>query len=246
MPVQLAGPVFVALACGGLAYVVTREAWWPLLMFASASMSNATIAAQWAPLMTLAIVVPGATWLGILKPNFGLAILAARPLSRQALAMLAIVAISVAFRPSWPREWFTVVAESPAHFAPWRAPGGFVLLAAWLRWRRPEARLLGVLSLVPSSPIPYDTLPLLTIARTRIELIALCVLSCALSLATGDLTLSENTDAYLRIARPAATWLMYVPALIMVLRRSNEGDVPAWLDRLRAWTGGLLRSAVRA
>jgi hypothetical protein len=243
IPVEIAGPVFVAIECGGLAYVLTREQWWPLLMFASASMSGAVVAAQWGPLMTLAVVVPQLSWLGVLKPNFGVAILAARPSLRQGLVILAILATSLALRPEWPREWLAVIGASPAHFAPWRAPGGFLLFAAWLRWRRPEARLLGVLSLMPSSPIAYDTLPLLTIARTRVELIGLCVLSCALSIATSGLSLSENTDGSLRVARPSTTWLMYMPALLMVLRRPNEGDVPTWFDRMWARTSGLLRSA---
>ena len=242
LSVRVAGPVFVGLSCGALAYVVTADAWWPLWIFGSGSMFVAIVAASFAIVLPLGLFVPWLGWLGVFKPNIGLAILAYRPARKTLFVMMAIGLISVAVQPSWPEEWLNVALKSPFHFAPWRVPGGFVVLLAVLRWRLPEARLLAIMALVPSSPIAYEALPLFVIPKNRIEMITLAITTNVVVALVGSMSLQGERLRYLAVAQPAMVWLVYVPALAMVLRRPNVGSAPDWLERasgkLPAWLRG--------
>lgn len=221
LPVNLAGPLFIALTCGLLAFVVTREAWWPLLMFLSGSMYLSVAAAQFSPLLTLGLLVPGAMWLGALKPNIGLAMLAYRPSIAGALAMVLVAALSLVAMPSWLVEWIGAVRRSAFHYSPLSVPEGWLLLATLTRWRRPEARLLVAMAVLPSSPIVYEALPLFVIPRNRPQMFALSLLSFAALSLTMGYSLQLETDAYLRVARHAMVVLVYLPCAVMVLRRPN-------------------------
>jgi hypothetical protein len=44
-------------------------------------------------------------------------------------------------------------------------------------------------------------------------------------------SVQRDTAAYVQINRSPVVWLLYVPALVIVLRRPNEGAAPAWVDR---------------
>jgi hypothetical protein len=193
-------------------------------------MTASIIAAQSAPLITAGLLAPWLTWIGGFKPNIGLAMLAYRPSWKIAATMLLIALVSLAVRPSWPTEWLANLRASPFHFAPWRAPGGVVLLLALTRWRRPDARLLAALALVPSAPIAYEALPLFLIATSKLEMLALAVLSQFTLLLTLGISEQQETAAYLARANPSILWLMYVPSLLLVLRRPNVGHLPSWLE----------------
>jgi hypothetical protein len=232
MPERVAGPIFAGGSCALLAFAITARAWWPLLIFLSGSLVSSVIVAQFSPLLVAAMLLPSLTWLGVLKPNIGLAMLAHRPSWKAAVTMIVIAGASLAVRPSWPREWIDTTRQSPFYFAPWRVMGGALVLLAVTRWRRPEARLLTVLALVPSAPIVYEALPLFLIPRTKLQMITLALLSDVMYLAMANLSAQHETIAYYARARLAIVWLLYVPALIMVLRRPNEGEVPTWVDQL--------------
>lgn len=231
LPPTIAGPIFIGASCAALAYVATAKAWWPLIMFLSGSMLASVMQAQWAPLLTAGILAPALTWIGVVKPNIGLGMLAYRPSIRTIAAMTLIGLASIAFRPTWPREWLASVSTSPFYFSPVQTIGGGVLLLALLKWRRPEARLLTVLAVLPSAPIPYEALPLFVIPQTRYEMMALTILSDAMYTATMNLSAQHEMAAYYAAGRPAIVWLSFVPALVLVLRRPNEGDVPEVIER---------------
>ena len=242
LPATIAGPIFIGASCAALAYVATAKAWWPLIMFLSGSMLASVMQAQWAPLLTAGILAPALTWIGVVKPNIGLGMLAYRP-SIRTMAIMAFIALaSIVVRPTWPKEWLASVSTSPFYFSPVQTIGGVVLLLALLRWRRPEARLLTVLAVLPSAPIPYEALPLFVIPQTRYEMMALAILSDAMYAATMNLSAQHEMAAYYAAGRPAIVWLAFVPALLMILRRPNEGDVPEIIERfsrkLPAWLRG--------
>ncbi|HET6347114.1 MAG TPA: hypothetical protein VFH51_19425, partial [Myxococcota bacterium] len=100
-------------------------------------------------------------------------------------------------------------------------PGGFLLLLALLRWRRPEGRLLAALALVPQTTALYETLPLGLIAGNRPQAAAFAAVTVAAHL--------------LYLAGPQGPWpvgaeyqwwvmlfLIYLPALVIVLRLPNS------------------------
>jgi hypothetical protein len=117
----------------------------------------------------------------------------------------------------------------PPVFMPW----GFLVLAAAARWRRPEARLLAALACVPQTLLMYESVPLFLIPRTWFESIGLVVLSyVANSQMVNTGVIGHDVD---HSGRLLVLWL-YLPATLMVLRRPNEGVVPAWLEaRMAQW-----------
>jgi len=231
---DLAGPIFVALSTAALAFVVTKAAWWPLLMFLSGSMVVSIVAANFATVLPLGFFVPWLGWLGVFKPNIGIAMLAYRPSWKNLLVMIALAGLSLVVRPTWPGEWLRAAMNSPYHFAPWRTAGGVLLVVALARWRLPEARMLLTMALLPSSPIAYEALPLFVIPRTRREMLVLAITTNVVVALTASTSFQGDPDAYLAVAQPAMVWLAYVPALVMVLSRQNIGPAPEWLERIAA------------
>ena len=225
--------LFSALSTAILAFAVTRTSYARLPLFLSASFAHAAVMGQWSLLLTAVLFLPWLAFLGAVKPNVGLAILGTSLSWRAAVAMMVFAAVSLAAMPSWPREWLAQLPNSPYHFSPLRTPVGFLTLLALLRWRRPEARLLAVLGVVPQSPFVYEALPLFLIPRTRYQTYALVIGS---DVALGVYVLARGIDQsrFYWINGIAVVVTMYLPALVMVLRRPNEGVIPPWLERATA------------
>jgi len=62
---------------------------------------------------------------------------------------LVLVGASLAVYPAWLGEWSAALHAGRTYHAPFSRPGGWVLLLAALRWRRPEARLLLAIHCIP-------------------------------------------------------------------------------------------------
>jgi hypothetical protein len=113
-----------------------------------------------------------------------------------------------------------------------------------LRWRRPEARLVLALACVPQTPLLYGTVPLFVVPSTIVEGGVLWLGSwlAALWLSIGG-PYGSRLDRF-TVSATAIGWLLYLPCVLMVLRRPNEGYAPAWLEsrlsrwRLPAWAVG--------
>ena len=110
--------------------------------------------------------------------------------------------------------------------------GGLFVLLTLLRWRRPEARLILFLACVPQVGSWYELLPLFLVPVTMQESMAL-VISSSLGFllyyqfgaGRSELEINQQIGA-LMVA------FGYLPAVIMVLRRPNEGELHPWLARL--------------
>ena len=235
LPLTVARYVFVGASSGLLAYGVTRRAWFPLMIFASGAYVNAALVAQWSPLFAAAILLPGLAVVFPAKPT--LAAICAAPMStsrRTAIAVLlcwtVLAILSWVALPQWFASWRDAV-RGAAHVRPLIAlPGGFLLLAAALKWRRPEARLLIAYALVPHTTLLYEAVPALLFPDTWRQMLMLTIGSIV---AYGiESTVIHATDTPTLIARQGMVTLLcvYLPALALVLRRSNEGAVPRWLE----------------
>jgi hypothetical protein len=242
LPPTVAGGVFVGISSAVLAYASTARAWWPLFIFLNASAIESIVMGHWSTLMAAALFSPSLTWLGVFKPNIGSATLAYRPSLRAMLVMFGIFVTSLAVMPSWPAHWLESMRATFRHFAPIQLAGGFLMLLAAMRWRRPEGRLLAALAVLPSSPIAYEALPVLAVAQTRFEMILLGLCTDAMFLLVDRLADTHDPIQYFSVARPAMLWLIYIPTVLLVLRRPNEGHVPPELEwvaaRLPAWLRG--------
>jgi hypothetical protein len=110
---------------------------------------------------------------------------------------------------------------------------GIVLALSVLRWRRREARLLFFMALAPQNGFFYDQLPLLLVPQTRMEMILIAAASqIAYYFANTTPLFGSDVPAWSAQFFPYMVVGMYLPALVLVLRRPNEGAAPAWLERL--------------
>ena len=221
---HLALALFTALGMGLLAASVKGWRRWIVL---SAPALQAIMLGQWSPWLTAAVGLPwlGFVWAG--KPSIGLALFVGWP-SRLALAGgLAIFLLSLILMPRWPAVWLQALQDAPHYTAPVQRFGGPFLLLAFLRWRRPEARLLGLMALMPHTTGIYEQLPLLLIPQTKRTFAVLMGLTwLAAVLVYTMVSYDPSTTVPLRVQRgltlqwPYFLALVWLPALYMVLRPS--------------------------
>ena len=248
LPLDLARLVWVAGASALLCFGLTREGWHRLPLFLSAPFFNAAGGGQWSVLLAAAVLWPALGLLAAMKPTIGTAVfVAARRQRDQLLAIaggIAVLLASLALRPTWPVEWLAVLGDTPHYSAPVRhlAAGGPLVLLALLRWRRPEARLLTGLACVPQSTLVYEGLYLLLIPRTLRGVTLMAIASFGASWLQDRIAERATDTVSLQwTAGNVLVHYFYLPALVLVLRRPNEGEVPRWLDVLVARATAPLR-----
>jgi hypothetical protein len=221
VPRHLAIALFTALGMSLLALSVTGWRCWIVL---SAPALQAILLGQWSPWLTAAIGLPWLRFLWAGKPSVGLAFFLAWP-SRLALAGgLTVVVLSFIVMPHWPSDWVEAIRGTIQYTAPVQRFGGPLLLLAFLRWRQPEARMLGLLALVPHTTGIYEQLPLLLIPQTKRRFVVLMGLSwLAAVLVYTVVAYNHEPDVLERVQRgltkqwPYFLVLVWLPALWMVL-----------------------------
>jgi hypothetical protein len=226
VPLPLARALFAAVGAAAFTYVVTRRGRWTLYFLVSGAMLWSWVDVQWPPLLIAAALTPAFSWILAVKPTAGFALWAAYPNRTAVVGGLLFVGLSLLVWPGWLHEWLDSVARTP-HQPHLLRPGGFLLLLGLLRWRRPEGRLLACLGLIPGTTAVYETLPLVLVCRNRLE-----------AAAFASLTMLAHLLFY---AGPQGPWpvgaeyqwwvllsLVYLPAIVAVLRRPNEAGDPDW------------------
>jgi hypothetical protein len=247
----LAAVLFAAIASGAFVWAATRRSVGPAVVITSASAALAAEAVQWSPLLGAAF---GISWLGVLlsaKPTVGLAMFAARPTRAAVLGTALLVAVTLWFMPGWPADWMAALQHTSLHtrggtpyFAPISTAGGEFAVLALLRWRRPEARLVFALACVPQTPLLYETVPLFLVPSTITEGGVLWLGSWLAALWVSMAGPYDGDLARFTMSARAIGWCLYLPCVVMLLRRQNVGAVPPrlarWLDRsaLPAWLRG--------
>jgi hypothetical protein len=223
---------FSAVSGGLLAWAVTRNGYRHLPLFLSPAYLWCAAAGQWGALLMAAALTPALGWVATVKPTLGLAMLAYRP-SRLAVGLCALVGVvSLAVRPGWVMEWLATTAQERGNYdVPLTAfVAGPLILAALLRWRRPEARLLVLMACVPQSFFFYDQVPLWLVPATFWESALLTGLAWAARLAYGaaaaPLIAATPRDfppvpVLAEIAKPIVVAMLYLPCALFVLRRPN-------------------------
>jgi hypothetical protein len=236
-----ASALFMSVAVACFAWALLDSGWSALITFASFCIWHAISAVQWSPLLAASLILPPIAVLLAVKPTLGAALWIARP-SRWAVwggALLAVAAF--ALDPLWISQWREAVGRAMAqahgtfpYHAPVMMPGGVLVLAALTRWRRVDARLLVALACIPHTTLPYELVPLFLIPRGWRQYATLAALSNVMWLvASRDAGFYATVLSYTKAAVPC----MYLPCTLMILRRPNEGTVPAWLERrIAGWS----------
>ena len=232
LPMAWAPAIWIAFGFALLAWALSATGWWPLLLLATNPAVNAMELGQWSPVLTAAALMPSLAWLVVAKPTTGVAIVGAYALERRprlvvAAIGVAVVAVSFVLRPTWVSDWIVAV-RSAHHFVPlvFRT-GGWLMLAALLKWRRPEARMLLLLSIVPMTMAAYEAVALFLIPRTKHEIIVFAALTVAAQV--GVARTPDGLSFVEWLSRNAVYYFvfLYLPCLIMVLRRPNVRPVEA-------------------
>jgi hypothetical protein len=228
LPFETARLAFAAAAGFTLGLAGMRRGPAMLAALASAPAIIAFTEGQWSPILVAGAVVPwlGAFW--VVKPSIGLALFAGYPTRQAALGGAMLILISLAVMPSWPSAWLGVIRGSTHFVPPVLRPGGALLLLALLRWRLPEGRLLAALACVPQTVTLYESLPLFLIARTGRQgalLVGLSITTWALQIAIDPPVPGLTLEASLARRWPVLLVLVYLPALVMLLRHPSRRSV---------------------
>jgi hypothetical protein len=236
VPVFVARALFAGVSSGLLAWAVTRDGWSRLPIFISVSFLITIELGQWSALYAAAFFLPSLGVIGIAKPNFAIPLVAGahrpRTVTWVLVGAIGLLAISQVLQPGWHESWLANLRAAP-HFKPHVVrPLGFLMLLAALRWRRPEARWLLALAVIPQAPSFYDQLLLAVVCLTSREALIFAASTVVLFFYVGFNTPQPDYLSWGRLVGNGTLWICYFPALAMVLRRPNEGPLPRWAERI--------------
>jgi hypothetical protein len=215
----LSAPLAAALFSAGstllLALALLRDRLWRLLPLVGASFLAALSVAQWSPLLVAGALLPWGGWALACKPTLGAALFVYRPSWRSALLGAALLGVGFLLVPTWLTDWIHAGRTVVAHPPPVLVPFGWVPLLALLRWRRPEARLVAAMALVPQNLMFYDQLPLWLAATTPWRALALTASSWI-----GYGLMRTGCPDVLQCGALSEPWVigfLYVPATVIAL-----------------------------
>jgi hypothetical protein len=220
--------VFVFVSFALLTYAITRNGWFRLPMLGSMAVITAAAVGQWSPLLTASMELP---WVGFFlaaKPTDGLAIAVGAKSQTRLWALAGVVVLglsSLALFPEWPLVWMRQLKHANVQMAPplFRG-GGFLILLALLRWRRPETRLILALALVPQVGIWYTAVPLFMIPKNSRETMALAALT-SLAWLLQDALVTATSEAELNAqVGSLIIAFAFLPCVWMILQRPHRSD----------------------
>jgi hypothetical protein len=220
-----------AFASGAVfGFAITRDSLARLPLIASAPFVTAIVRGQWSPLLVAASIYPALSAFLVAKPTLGAALWISRPSKAAVVWALVLVTVGFLVLPSWPVEW--LAGSRTAQFRTLiLAPGGVLLLLACARWRLPEGRLMVALALTPHSTFAYEALYPLTVTRTVAQAVVLTGLSWVAFVAPYVIAPRQTYEVWVGVSGASGLLFIYLPALVLVLRRPNEGAVPGWVER---------------
>ena len=231
LPIIAARAVFCAVSFGILSYLLTRRTWYPLAGLASGAGLMTLTLAQWSALTATAVLVPALSVVAATKPNAHIAVLASYPRVRSVAISLAsgalLFVIAFAVRPGWVTEWFGAINRDPNLRPIGFHPLGWLLLMGLVRWRRSAARWVLVACFLPGTPVVYNALPLFAFPWSFRTTLVLALLSHAAM--WPPLLLSPSSGgfaAYAAVSVPSLLVLLYIPAVLLLLREPNEEPSP--------------------
>jgi hypothetical protein len=231
---RIAATLFVGTSSALLSFGLTRDGWYRLPLFISEAFLSSARLGQWSILITASLFLPWLATIAIAKPQSSIPVIAGST-SRKAAVFaiaggIALLAVSMLLQPTWVPEWLAGVRNAKHMEPPISRFAGFLLLLVLLKWRRPESWLVLTLGSLPQSWGWYGTLPVFTIPATFGESFFLTGVATIGGYIAAVLTpdgLAE--DAFYNWTATVIIMTIYLPAVVLILRRPNEGPSPAWL-----------------
>jgi len=257
LPLYVAMALFIGLGSGLFAYGLSQDGWARFPVFLSAVALFTAVRGQWSFILAAAAMIPALGFVFAAKPTSSFAAFTYQPSWIALAGSVALTAALTLVWPGWIASWRDAAAGAVPIFSPWRprifplgtfpyyAPVsrldglGYLLLLAGLRWRRPEARMLFVMALSPVTMVVYEPLLLYLIPRRVGESALLSLLSWAVWMSPIVLGFPHAKTDILSQSGDVIVALQYLPALVMVLQRPNQGTVPKRIEqfasRMAAW-----------
>jgi len=250
MPAGAASALFMLVGTTAFAWALMEHGYGPLIGFFSPGMLFAAQVGQWSPLFAGAVAVAPLGVYLIAKPHVGLATFLARPTWWAVGGAMVSIAIAFAAQPTWLHDWRASMALAGVRVgtgqgafqynAPVALTGGVLVLLALSKWRRPEARLLVALACVPQSLLLYEIVPLALVPRGWKQAATYLVLSHAVWRILRAQNPWPGRVEYTNASGTLITLAIFLPLTAMVLKRPNEGSLPAWLEtRIASWPAWL-------
>lgn len=228
--------LFVAVPTSLLAFQLAKDGVDRAVVLVSGSMVVSVLLVQWSPLLTLAGAFPMAGVILAAKPNLGLVVAVGyarwKDFRVAMIGCVAVAVISVFVRPSWFGDWLQQVTGPSNTSSYLRVPGGFLLLLALLRWRRPEARMLAALAVIPQTPGVSVLVPLFLARWRRERLALLAALTYLAPFLVPAMDHFTNPSGYFAAMARMTMFTSLLPVLAIVLAQPNEGPAFLWLERI--------------
>jgi hypothetical protein len=231
---RVAAALFVGVSSALLSFGLTRDGWYRMPLFISEAFLSSARLGQWSILITAALFLPWLAMFAIAKPQASIPVIAGstsrRPILYALLGGVVLIAISTVMQPHWIPEWLAGVRNAKHMEPPISRLAGLLILLVLLKWRRPESWLVLTLAALPQSWGWYGTLPLFTVPSTFGE----SVFMAGLATVGGNIAaivMPERftADAFYNWTATVVILTIYLPAVILILRRPNKGPLPAWL-----------------
>jgi hypothetical protein len=228
-----ASTVFVFVSALLLAYGVTRDGWHLLPIFPSIAFLTSATLGQWSILAMAAIYLPVLGFLAAAKPPSFLPVIVSSRSGRiywaSLFGVLVLGVSSLVLLPNWPSDWWHLVGTSKDFVPAVMRFAGPLIFVVLLRWRRPESWLVFVAGCVPQTWPPYNGLILMSVATTYREASFLSLVSSASWISSAwfadGLTAAQERSMMAAVLNLGG----YLPAVLLILTRPNEGDGPHWL-----------------
>jgi hypothetical protein len=170
LPGEVAAGIFWGLSSGLLAFGLTRGGCTRLLVFLAYPYWAGILTVQWSPLIAASAFFPWLLPATMAKPQVGIPVFLTRLSRVGVVACLLIGFASLILMPNWPLQWWQR-AGNYQHFLPITTLPGPLLLAALLRYRDPDVRLLLLSALMPQRWF-FDSFILWLIPKSRREIVS--------------------------------------------------------------------------
>jgi len=226
LPLAAAGGAFVGVSAGLAAWGIARTGVERLPLFLSAPFLLALSLGQWSPALVAAATIPALGFVVAAKPTIGLAVFLARPRWKTVTAVTVLLIVSLVVQPHWPAEWLANVSNREEKFVPLLRPGGFLLAASLLCWRRPEGRLFAVMMVMPQALFYYDQLLLWLVPRTLKQSLLLSIWSFGIFF-TWWRVVARGDPNYVEQAVPYAYSLYFAALGILLWNWLQDRRAPA-------------------
>lgn len=232
---RVAATLFVAVSSALLSFGLSRDGWYRMPLFISEAFLSSARLGQFSILLTAALFLPWLAMFAIAKPQSSIPVIAGSASRKQImfaiLGGLVLLAISLVMQPHWIAEWMTGVRNAKHMEPPITRFAGFLVLLVLLRWRRPESWLVLSLACLPQSWGWYGALPVFTIPASFVQSVFLaCIVFVGGNIAAMIIPSHPTADGFYYFAGSVVMVTVYLPAVILILLRPNQGPLAAWLQ----------------